>query len=167
MVQLKLIPVHSGDTEYSTFDVKPFVREHLSVANDFIDVNGLKQQYPHLEQILLKRYSYANVGMIRGQDMFLVIRPLEYFETDRKGTPIAVQIPLGWVSSGPLPSTSGLFSTCFKAVTQIEIDFNLAKKIRSWYDMESFGAYKQVDPRSASDARGRKILEVTTYHDGC
>ena len=33
--------------------------------------------------------------------------------------------------------------------------------------MESFGAYKQVDRRFASDARGQKILEDTTCHDGC
>ena len=33
--------------------------------------------------------------------------------------------------------------------------------------MEPFGAYKQVNPRSASNARGQKILEVTTNHHGC
>ena len=31
--------------------------------------------------------------------------------------------------------------------------------------MESIGTYKQVYPRSASDARGQKILEVTNYQD--
>ena len=105
--------------------------------------------------------------MILGQDMFHVIQSLEYFETGGKGTPIAVRNPLGWVLSGPLPSTSRLFSTCFKAGTQIESDFNLADQVRSWYDIESNGAYKQVDPRSAPGARGHKLLEDTTYHDGC
>ena len=33
--------------------------------------------------------------------------------------------------------------------------------------MESFGAYKQVDSRSAADARAMKILEETTFNDGC
>ena len=59
-------------------------------------------------------------------------------------------------------------STCFKAVTQIESDFNnLASQNRSWYDVESFGAYKLVDPRSACVARGQKTSDDTTYHDGC
>ena len=44
LVELKLIPLHSGDTECSTFDVKPFVRKHFSVGNDFINVDGLKQR---------------------------------------------------------------------------------------------------------------------------
>ena len=33
--------------------------------------------------------------------------------------------------------------------------------------MESFGACKQVDPLSASDARYQIILEDTAYNDGC
>ena len=33
--------------------------------------------------------------------------------------------------------------------------------------MEPFGAYKQVDPGSASDAGGQQIMEDTTCHDGC
>ena len=32
--------------------------------------------------------------------------------------------------------------------------------------MESFGAYVQADPRSASDKRANKILETITTHDG-
>ena len=166
MVQLKLIPVHSGDTDCSTFGVKPFVRKNFSVGKDFLAIDGLKQQNSHLEAILLERYRHANVERILSQDTFHVIRPLDFFETNQKSMPIAVQIPLGWVLSGPLPSTSGLLSTCFKVVTQIGNDFSLADQFRSWYNMQSFGAYKKVDPRSASDARSQKTLEDTTYHDG-
>ena len=32
--------------------------------------------------------------------------------------------------------------------------------------MESYGAFKQVDPRSAADARAQEILETTTFHNG-
>ena len=32
--------------------------------------------------------------------------------------------------------------------------------------MESYGALKQVDPRSAADARAHDILENTTVHNG-
>ena len=113
MAQLKLTPVHSGDTKCSTSYVEQYVRKHLSVGNDFIDVDRLNQQYLHLEPIALKRYSYVNVEMIMSQDMLHKIRPMKYFETDRKGTPKAVRHPLVWVLSGPRPSISGLFSTCF------------------------------------------------------
>ena len=32
--------------------------------------------------------------------------------------------------------------------------------------MESYGAFKQVDPRSAADACAQEILETTTFHNG-
>ena len=121
----------------------------LHVAKDVIGVDRLKQQYPHLEPVALSKYSYGDVKMKLGQDVLHSIRPLGFFEYDRDISPMSVRIPL--VLSGPLPSTSGLVSTCFKTVTQC--DSKLADQLRSWYDMESFAAVKQVDPRSAADAR--------------
>ena len=165
-VELKLTHVHSGGS-CSIFPVTPYVRDDLKVGNDVIDVDNLRKIYPHLKPVPLSKYSYSNVEMILGQDVFHCIRPLEYFEADCPNTPIAVRLPLGWVLSGPLPSTTGLFSTCFKAVSSSESDSILADQLRSWYDMESFGAYKQVDSRSAADAQAMKILEETTFNDGC
>ena len=53
---------------------------------------------------------------------------------------------------------------CFKA--NVEQDYELACQVKSWYDMESYGAFKQVDPRSAADARAQEILEITFFHNG-
>ena len=93
------------------------------------------------------------------------IRPLEYFAVHRPNTPITVRSPLGWVPSGLRPSTTGLLSTCFKAVTSSENDSILAEQLRSWYDMESYGVYKQVDSRSRAAARALKIRKETTFND--
>ena len=95
-----------------------------------------------MKPISLSKYSYADVEMILCHDVFHSIRPLEYFEFDRAITPITIRLPLGWVMNGPLLSTTGLFSTCFEAVTSDEKDSIHAKQLRSWYDMESYGAYK-------------------------
>ena len=85
--------------------------------------------------------------MILGQDVFHSIRPLEYFNSDRKNTPVAIRLPLGWVAT-----TGFLF---------------IIQKLRSWYDMESYGTYKPVDSRSAADAKASEILDETTHDDGC
>ena len=53
---------------------------------------------------------------------------------------------------------------CFKA--NIEQDFELNCQVKSWYDMESYGKFKQVDPQFAADARAQEILETTTFHNG-
>ena len=102
--------------------------------------------------------------MILGQDVYHATRPLEYFSADEKRSPVAVRLPIGWVLSCPLPSSSRLTSTCVKVNT--EHDKELASQVKSYYDIESFGANKQVDPRSAADARAHEILENTTVHDG-
>ena len=44
--------------------------------------------------------------------------------------------------------------------------FELAIQVKSCYDMESYGALKQVDHRSTADARAHDILENTTVHNG-
>ena len=85
------------------------------------------------------------------------------FETDSKSSPVAVRLPLGWVLSGPIPSASGLISTSFKSV--VEHDSELATQIKSCSDMESYGAVKQVDPRSVSDRRAVEILDQSSVHE--
>ena len=95
MVQLKWKPVLSGDTDFPKFDAKPYIRKHLNVGSEFIDVDGLKQQYLHLESILVKRFTYASVEKILGHVMFHAIPPLEYFKTDQKDIPVAVRLPVG------------------------------------------------------------------------
>ena len=94
----------------------------------------------------------------------LSIRPLKYFAAVEKCSLFAVRLPIGWVLSDPLPSSSGLVSTCFRA--KMEQDFELVSQVNSWYDMESYGALKQVHPRSAADARTLDFLENTTVHIG-
>ena len=63
---------------------------------------------------------------------------------------------MGWVMSGPL-SSSGLV---------MEQDFEQASQVKSWYEIESYGALNHVDPRSAADARALEVLENTTLHNG-
>ena len=47
----------------------------------------------------------------------------------------------------------------------IEHEIEIASQVKSWYDFESFGASKQVDPRSAADAGAHEITNSTTIHN--
>ena len=79
MVELKLTPVHAGGS-CSSFTVKPYVREQLTIEINLFDVEDLKTRYPHLKPIALSKYRYTDVKMILGQEVFHAIHPLEYFE---------------------------------------------------------------------------------------
>ena len=48
----------------------------------------------------------------------------------------------------------------------IEKDNELARQVKSWYDMQSFLADKQVNPRSSTDARANEVHENTTIDRG-
>ena len=122
-------------------------------------------KYPYLAPIKLTVYSYADVDLLIGQDSFHAIRPEEYFksENDPNTSPIAVRLPIGWVLSGPMPTSTGFLSTCFKCNTD---DTELACQIKRLYEIESNGAYKHINYRSAEDERAAKLLDSSTVHDG-
>ena len=150
--------------DFEPFTINPFVKECLNVGSHIINVQALQEIYHHLAVLDPVTYSYKDIQMILGQDVHHAFRPLEYFSADEKRSPVAVRLPIGWVLSCPLPSSSCLTSTCFKV--NIEQDNELASQLKSWYDIESFGANKQVDPQSAADARAHEIFENTTVHNG-
>ena len=161
---VELIVTPRDNQAFEPFKVSPYVKEDLNVGADVINIKELQEIYPHLAVLDPVTYCYGNIEMILGRDVCQAVCPLEYFAADEKSSPFAVRLPIGWVISGPLPSSSGLVSTCFKA--NMEQDFELTSQVKSWYDMESYGALKQVDPRSSSDARAHEILENTTVHNG-
>ena len=150
--------------DFESFTINPFVKESLNFSSNIINVKVLQDTYPHLAVLDPVTYSYKDIEMILGQDVYHAIRPLEYFSANEKRSPVAVRLPIGWVLNGLLPSSSCLTSTCFKV--NIEHDNELASQVKSWYDIESFGANKQVDSRSAADAMAHEILESTTIHNG-
>ena len=161
---VELIVTPHDNQAFEPFKVSPYVKQDLNVGADVINIKALQETYPHLAVLEPVTYCYGNIEMIIGQDVYHAIRQLEYFAADEKCSPFAVRLPIGWVLSGPLPSSSSLVSACFKA--NMEQDFELASQVKSWYDMESYGELKQVDQRSASDARAHEILENTTVHNG-
>ena len=52
-----------------------------------------------------------------------------------------------------------------KFQSNVEHDSELSTQIKSWYDMESFGAVKQVDPCLSSDRRAVEIIDQSTVHE--
>ena len=148
--------------EYS-FRVTPFVKDSLSVRSETIDVPILQDRFPHLQPIKRIVYNYSDVEMILGQDVFHAIKPLEYFQGRNQNTIVAVRMPIGWVLSGPLPSPIGVRATTFKCNVE---EVALADQVKNWYKLESYGTFKQADPRSSADKPAQKILDSTTIHDG-
>ena len=155
-------PIAENDCE--NIQVSPYNRDNLNIGSDIVDVPHLQETYPYLSVLDTVRYSYSNIKMILGQDVYHAIRPIEYFESESKCAPVAVRLPIGWVLSGPLPSSSNFVSSRFKAIIEPEQD--LVEQLRTCYKLESYGAMMEVASRSSADRRAVEILEKTTAHDG-
>ena len=129
--------------DFETYTINPFAKEILNVDSDIINGQALQETYPHLAVLDLVTFSYKDIEMTLGHDVYNAHRPLECFSADEKRSPVAVRLLIGLVLSGSLPYRSCLTSTCFKV--NIEYDKVVAIQKKSWYDIESFGADKQVD----------------------
>ena len=150
--------------DFKPFTIHPFVKESLNVGSDTINLQALQETFPHIAVHDPMTYSYKDIEMIIGPDVYHAVRPKDYCSADESRSAVAVRLPIGWDLSSPLPSGLCLTSTFFKV--NIEHDNELASQVKSWHDIESFGASKQVYSRSAADARAHKILESTTIHNG-
>ena len=162
-VQMKVSSNFDG-FEY-IFELTAFVKNELKVGTATVNIPSLQSKYMYLAPIKPTLYSYADVDLLTGQHSFHAIRPEEYFksEADPNTSPVQVRLPIDWVLSGPMPTSTGFLSTCFKCNTD---DTELACQIKRWYEIESYGAYKNVDSRSAEDKRAAKLLNSSTVHDG-
>ena len=160
MVQLTVTP--HKDQDFEAFLKRPYVRETLNVGSDINVIKFMQKTHPHLAVQDPVRYNYGDIERILEKDVYQAINPLECVSADEKCLPLTVRLPIGWVLSEPLPSSSSFVSTFFQA--NVEQNCELAFQVKTWYDMELYGAYKQVGLRSAADARAQERLETTTFH---
>ena len=123
----------------------------------------MQNKYHQLAPIKSTQYTYEDVEVIIGQDYYHAVKPIEFILRDDKNSPCSVRLPIGWVISGPLPPSVNSTSSCFKCVVE---DSSLIDQIKSWYELESYGAFKQVDARSDADIHVLSILNSETVHNG-
>ena len=156
------VSAETNNSDFS-FSFRAYVKDHIRIGSDSISIPELQEKYPQLAPIKPIHYKYEEVEIIIGQDFYHTIRPVEYLLGEDSISPCAVRLPIGWVLSGPLPPSFNSNSSCFKCVVE---DMSLGDQIKTWYELESYGTFKQVDARSAADKRALSVLKNDTFHDG-
>ena len=116
-------------------------KDKFKVDTDTVNIPALQSKYPYLAAIKPIVYNYADLDLINCQDIFHAIRRQEIFssEIDPNTSLVAVRLPIGWVLSGPMPTSTRFLSICFKCNTH---DTELAGQIKRWNEIESYWAYK-------------------------
>ena len=145
------------------FSLCAYVKDSIRIGSELINIADLQNKYPQLAPIKPIQYTLEDVEVIIGQDCYHAVRPIDFILGDDKNSPCSFRLPIGWVLSGPLPPSDNSTSSCFKCVVE---DSSLTNQIKSWYELESYGAFKQVDARSAADKHALSILTSETVHNG-
>ena len=110
------------------FSLCAYVKDNIRIHSDLIKIADLHNKYPQLAPIRPTQYTYEDVEIIIGQDYYHAVRPIEFILGDDKNSPCSVRLPIGWVISGPLPSSIVSTSLCFKCTFE---DSSLTDQIKS------------------------------------
>ena len=140
-----------------------YVHEKLKLGDQIVELQELKDRYPHLRNLPNQSYNLNDVQVILGQDCYDFHHPFEYKKSEDKAAPWAVKSKIGWALSGPLPAKQA----ATLAITAKSIaDDKLANQLSKWWDIESYASNCEVTGHSKDEQRAVKTLEQTTRFNG-
>ena len=155
-VPLKIKGLHS-----KVHSIETFAHPSISLGNTYYNYNKLEQSFNHLSVLPNKSFNLMEVGIILGQDAYVLQRPLDYKIGTRSET-VAVLKKLGWVVNGPMTGKRRQ-NFCHFAFTE---DVKVAEKMQTWWDIETYASKINVVSQSKKKLQAQKMLESTMKFTG-
>ena len=164
-VKTEIVPIAVSAHEKSRplTTVQFYVHEKLKLGDQIVELQELKDRYPHLRNLPDQSYNPNDVQVILGQDCYDIHHPFEFKKSEDKAAPWAVKSKIGWALSGPLPAKQA--ATLETTATSIADD-KLANQLSKWWDIESYASNCDVTGHSKEEQRAIKTLEQTTRFNG-
>ena len=128
--------------------VQFYVHEKLKLGDKIVELQEMKDRYPHLRNLPNQNYNPKEVQVILGQDCYDVHHPFESKKSEDKTAPLAVKSKIGWALSGPLPAKQA--ATLATTSTSIADD-KLANQLSKWWDIESYASNCDVTDHSKDE----------------
>ena len=160
------------DETFAPLQFSALVRPGLSLGCKKLYLRSIKEACPHLKVVVADLIDYSKIEVILGQDVYSAICPVGYRTSDNH-SPWAVQLPIGWVVSGPLPNCKPLqeshcmFSSAETVCSATDSDVGiLSAQVAKWCALESYSSFNNVDPRSTNDKLALKILNGSCQFTG-
>ena len=126
------------------------------MSDHIVDLQGLKDRYPHLRNLPNQSYNLNEVEVILGQDCCDIHHPLESKISDNKTSQWVVKLKIGWAIGGPLPVKQA--ATLATTATSVSED-KLANQLSKWWDIKSYASTCDVTGYSKDEQRAIKSLE--------
>ena len=143
--------------------VQFYVHEKLNIGDQIVELQELKDRYPHLRNLPNQSYNLNEVRVILGQDCYDIHHPFEFKKLEDNAAPWAVKSKIGRALSGLLPARQA--ATLATTATSIADD-KLANQLSKCSDIESYASNCDVIGHSKEEQRAIKALEQTTRFIG-
>ena len=143
--------------------VQFYVHEKLKLGDQIVELQELKDRYPHLRNLPDQSYNLNDVQVILGQDCYDIHHPFEFKKSEDKAAPWELKSKIGCSLSGPLPAKQA--ATLATTATSIA-NHKLANQLSKWWDIESYASNCHVTGHSKEEQRAIQTLEQTTQFNG-
>ena len=154
-VKTEIVPIAVSACEKSRplTTVQFYVHEKLKLGDQIVELQELKDRYPHLMNLPDQIYNLNDVQVILGQDCYDIHHPFEFKKSEDKAAPWAVKSKIGWALCGALPAKQA--ATLAITATSISDD-KLANQLSKWWDIESYASNCEVTGHSKEEQRAIK-----------
>ena len=102
--KIEMVPIvvsaHEKSRPLTT--VQFYVHEKLKLRDQIVELQELKDRYPHLRNLPNQSYNLIDVQVIIEQDCYDIRHPSEFKKSEDKAEPWSVKSKIGWALSGPL-----------------------------------------------------------------
>ena len=148
------VPAHEKSRPLTT--VQFYVHEKLKLGEQIVELQELKDRWPHLRNLPNQSYNLNDVQVIRGQDCYNIHQLSEFKKSEEKAAPWAVKSKIGRALSGPLPAKK----SATLAITATSIaDDKIVNQLSRWLDIESYASNCDVTGHSKEEQRAIKTLQ--------
>ena len=164
-VKTEIVPIAVSAHEKSQplTTVHLYVHEKLKLGDQIVELQELKDRYPHLRNLPNQNYNLNEVQVIPGLECYDIHHPFEFKKSEDKAAPWAVKSKFGWNLSGPLPAKQ---AATFATTATLIGDDKLANQLSKWWNIESYASNCDVTGHSKEEKRATKTLEQTTRFNG-
>ena len=150
--------VSTYDVSQRMTTVQCFVHEKLKLWEQIVNLQGLKDRYPHLRNLPSNGHNLNEVLVILGQDCSQIHHPLEFKNSGSNTVTLSMKSKIRLALSCPLPAKQA----ATLANTATWIADKLASQSSKLRDIESYASHCDVTGHSNEQQRAIKTLQQTT-----
>ena len=105
-VKTEIVPIAVSAHEKSRplTTVQFYVRGKLKLGDQIVELQELKDRYPHLRNLPNQSYNLNDVHVMLGQDCYAIYHSFDFKKSENKAAPWAVKSKIGCALSGTLPA---------------------------------------------------------------